>query len=136
MCALLSDYVNEFVGMVNIHLLQGKGDRIDEGRAEFDAFPLSQRANAMLCSRAPLRIAIGVRDQPQLIPNVFHPESDDPVVLFLTADMLHRLPPALDRLQPPAPPRGTTALNSVAVMRLLHTLMEIASESQTAEFLS
>jgi len=132
---LLQDYVHEFVGMVRWHLFQHEQALIQEGQRHFLAAPPGERVGWLLRARAPLRLAIGLRGKPDLIPQTFHPDAREPVVVFLTADLLLRFPAALDKLALPPPPPAATAMDNLRVMKLLHMLMDLAEESQLMEYL-
>lgn len=135
MSELIQNYMYEFVGGVRMHLFQTEDALILEGKRRFLQCTPGEMVGWFLRARAPLRIAIGLRDNFSLVPQTFHPDAKEPVVLFLTADLLLRFPDALSKLALPPPPAGAKSLPSLNVMKLLHMMMDLAEESQLMQYL-
>ena len=135
MANLFESYVLEFLGMMDTRLIGPRAGLLPDGRHRFLAMLPNEKVGWMLRARAPLRLAIGVRGNPDLIPSTFHPDVDQPVVLFLTDDLLRRFPEALRRYPLAPPPKAVESLPGPAVMKLLHTVMSLGEEHQLAAYL-
>jgi len=125
---LYGQYIDSFSSAVRRNLLSGKSWNTEKCRSQLLEMAISDKLVQLLTARACLRIAVGLTANASLIGDVFRPDGDSEILLYIVDDLLKRLPQALPKVFPP--PMGNDMMNPVSTMKMIHCVLYRAELEQ------
>jgi len=132
---LMAQYVTQFAEAVRAHLPPNAPALIRTGRSQFPALPGGDKLTACLLARCPLRICIGLTADASHFPEVFGQTTlQHTAALYCLDDLLQRFRPAHAQLPPLGIPPGATSVDTILVIKWLHTVQYRAEEAQDIAF--